>query len=239
VESPEWVAVVNSEQFINEIGDAMAALAFLHFGVRSWKEDYTGYSPIWLLSYALPLWAAKIEEITGWGLSALLNEPKEYEIPWFPCDYVTEAMANVVDQVIFEQRWRPIINATKQMPCEEHFTPWRDSRVRKDWFRKWDHTRAKLKTVSLEEELEDGESRIHQIGEENNVYHFTRKIETEDFIERFKRRLKDRDREIFELRLEGYTYASIAEQLGYSNHSGVLKRMKVIQKAYIEYDSLP
>ena len=61
--SPEWIAIINSEQFINEITDAMSALAFPHFGFRGWKEDYSGYFPLWNLANALPYWAKKIEEI--------------------------------------------------------------------------------------------------------------------------------------------------------------------------------
>ena len=86
--SPELTAIVNSDQFINELSDAMSALAFPHFGFRGWKEDYTGYSPVWNLANALSLWAKKIEEITDWGLTALLKQPKDQEILWFSYEYV-------------------------------------------------------------------------------------------------------------------------------------------------------
>lgn len=42
---PEWQEVLGSQQFRNEIMDAMAALVFPHFGLGGWKEHYTGRSP--------------------------------------------------------------------------------------------------------------------------------------------------------------------------------------------------
>ncbi len=70
---PEWQEVLGSQQFRNEIMDAMAALAFPHFGFGGWKEHYSGYFPAWYLSYALPLWAKGIEQERGWGPQALFN----------------------------------------------------------------------------------------------------------------------------------------------------------------------
>ena len=41
---PEWGKIIVSQQFLNEIMDAVASLAFPHFGFGGWKEHYTGYS---------------------------------------------------------------------------------------------------------------------------------------------------------------------------------------------------
>ena len=61
--SPEWGEVILSQQFFGEITDAVASLVFPHFGFGGWKEHYTGYSPVWRLSYALPLWAKGVEHV--------------------------------------------------------------------------------------------------------------------------------------------------------------------------------
>jgi hypothetical protein len=235
--TPEWFEVINSLQFVNEVGDAFAALAFLHFKVRGWKEDYTGYSPFWKLSYSLPIWAEQIKIIANWNWKKLLRVPPKMDLDYFPSDYVHDVMELAVTRAIADKGWQEIIDTAKKMPCHEDFE-FRQSRVRIDFLRKWNHTRTKLKSVSLQTELEDSESRIHKIGDENNVYHFAYRVETEDFIAQFKKRLNARDCAIFELRLQEYTFAEIAEKLGYSNHSGVVKRMKVIQQAYREYDKL-
>ena len=36
--SPEWGKIIVSQQFLNEIMDAVASLAFPHFGFGGWKE---------------------------------------------------------------------------------------------------------------------------------------------------------------------------------------------------------
>ena len=50
--SPEWAEVIQSDTFLNEVMDAVASLAFPHFGFGGWKEHYTGWCPIWRLSYS-------------------------------------------------------------------------------------------------------------------------------------------------------------------------------------------
>ena len=55
---------MQSDAFLNEVMDAVASLTFPHFGFGGWKEHYTGWCPVWRLSYSLPLWA---EEVNGAG----------------------------------------------------------------------------------------------------------------------------------------------------------------------------
>ena len=120
------------------------------------------------------------------------------------------------------------------MPCAEDFEPW-DTNVRKDFFRKWYHTRSKrVQTVSLEECLEDENSGICSIPDP--VGDFTAYVEAEDFCQRFKATLSEKDMAILELRVEGYSYKEIADKLGYKNHSGVIKRMEAIKKRFIQYE---
>ena len=49
----EWGEVIGSAAFYNEIMDAVASLAFPHFGFGGWKEHYTGWCPVWRLSTPL------------------------------------------------------------------------------------------------------------------------------------------------------------------------------------------
>ena len=58
---------------------------------------------------------------------------------------------------------------------------------------------------------------------------------TQADAERFLAELPEKDRQILQLRLEGYTLEEIAERLGYKNHSGVLKRIRKIGEAYQQY----
>ncbi len=73
--SEPMMDLLDSDAFLKDIMDATAALAFPHFGFGGWKEHYTGYCPVWRLSYALPLWASlwlwRVERTLHWLLSSL------------------------------------------------------------------------------------------------------------------------------------------------------------------------
>ena len=62
--------LLDSDAFLKDIMDATAALAFPHFGFGGWKEHYTGYCPVWRLSYALPLWASLISH-EAWNTNSV------------------------------------------------------------------------------------------------------------------------------------------------------------------------
>ncbi len=233
--SPEWGEVIQSDAFLNEVMDAVASLAFPHFGFGGWKEHYTGWCPVWRLSYALPLWAKGVEWERGWGLQSLFSLPPDFEIPFFDPEDVKTVMGTVVRQTIEEQGWGPMLEAIREMPCDEDFESW-DTNVRKDFLRKWYHTRSKrVQTVSLEACMEDEDSGIHSLLDPAGD--FTGQVEGEDFCQRFKATLTEKDMAILELRMEGYGYKEIADKLGYKNHSGVIKRMEAIKKQFIQYEN--
>lgn len=232
--SSEWGEVIVSQQFLNEIMDAVASLAFPHFGFSGWKEHYTGYSPVWRLSYALPLWAKGVEKLRGWGVQALFALPPDYEIPFYDPEDVRQVMKQVVEQTIEEQGWGPMLEVIRDMPCDEDFEKW-DTNVRKDFLRKWYHTRSKrVQTVSLEECMEDEDNNIHSLPDPKGD--FTEQVESEDFCRRFKATLSPKDMAILELRVEGYTLEEIADRLGYKTHSAVVKRMESIKKRFLRYE---
>lgn len=232
--SPEWAEVIQSGAFLNEVMDAVASLAFPHFGFGGWKEHYTGYFPAWRLSYALPLWAEGVERVRGWGLEALFALPSDYKIPFYDPEDVKAVMAEVVGQTIEEQGWGPMLDVVREMPCDEDYEPW-DTNARKDFLRKWYHTRSKrVQTVSLEELMEaDEDGSIFYLPDPTqNVEDY---VIAKDFAERFLATLPERDRQITLLRQDGYSYAEIADRLGYKNHSGVIKRMEAVKKKFKEY----
>ena len=231
--SPEWAEVIQSDTFLNEVMDAVASLAFPHFGFGGWKEHYTGWCPIWRLSYSLPLWAKGVERVRGWGVQSLFRLPPDFEIPFFDPEDVKAVMGQVVRQTIEEQGWGPMLETVREMSCDEDFEPW-DTNVRKDFLRKWYHTRSKrVQTVSLEACMEDEDSGIHSLPDPAGD--FTGQVEGEDFCQRFKATLSEKDMAILELRVEGYGYKEIADKLGYKNHSGVIKRIEAVKKKLKEY----
>jgi hypothetical protein len=239
--SQKFIDLIDSDQFLNEIIDAVSALAFPHFGFGGWKEHYTGYSPVWQLSNALNLWTHLLEQETGWGLQRLLRIPADEVIPYFDPDFIKDVMSRIVKRGISEHGLQPILDVVREMPCHEDFEDYRTN-VRIDFYRKWYHTRSKIKMVSLEicMSSEDDE------GDAGDFIEFTvadtRRdiavlVESDDYIARFKALLSDKDRTILEMREDGYTFEEIAGKLDYKNHSGVVKRMQAIKEAYLEYES--
>ncbi len=86
----------------------------------------------------------------------------------------------------------------------------------------------------MEAYIEDTEHDIHALAD--NLSYFVEQVEGEDFYQRFRVSLPTRDMEILEYRIHGFPYEEIAERMGYSNHSGVLKRINAIKKAFIAYE---
>ena len=141
----------------------------------------------------------------------------------------------MVRRTIEEQGWGPMLDVVREMPCAEDFEPW-DTNVRKDFLRKWYHTRSKkVKTVSLEACMEDEDSGIHAVADPAAA-DFTEQVAGEDFCRRFKATLSPKDMAILELRVEGYGYQEIADKLGYKTHSAVVKRMETIKRRFIRYE---
>lgn len=233
--SEPMMDLLDSDAFLKDIMDATAALAFPHFGFGGWKEHYTGYCPVWRLSYALPLWASLIDQECGWGLQLLFRMKPGTQIPLPDADQVRELFAHVVKRAITEQGWQPILDIVREMPCDEDFEKW-DTNARKDFLRRWYHTRSKkVQTVSLEGMLEnsDDDSPIFHIPDPSqNVEEY---VIAKDFVERFLKTLPLKDRQIVELRQDGFTYEEIADKLGYKNHSGVIKRVDAVKKKLQKY----
>jgi DNA-binding NarL/FixJ family response regulator len=51
-------------------------------------------------------------------------------------------------------------------------------------------------------------------------------------VEQFKATLSERDLDVLQMRMKGCTLKTIAEKLGYRNHSGVAKRIRKIGLNY-------
>ena len=153
-------------------------------------------------------------------------------IPFFEDEYIKETMNKVVKRGIIEKDWQPILDVIEEIPCAEDFEP-HFSYARADFIRKWYHTRVEnVKMVSLERCIKNGKDSIHKMMDSTSD--LEEHTLSEDYCQRFKATLTERDMEILELRVDEFTYEKIAEKLGYQNHSGVLKRMRRITEAFQE-----
>jgi len=232
----EMMNIVNSDQFINELSNAVSHLIFPHLGFRGWKEHYTGYFPVWEVSYLTGVWSQLLDYSYGWGINTLFTFSSNEEIPFFDPDHVNNVMAQIVKVGRGFLNIQEILDICHEMPCDEDFEPGL-SRARIDFIRKWYHTRSKVGVMaSLESVMENGDrdyySRIPA-----SSHSLEELTASEDFCQKFKQRLSERDREILELREVGFTFEEIAERLEYKSHSGVVKRMQAIKKEFLKYQS--
>lgn len=84
-----------------------------------------------------------------WGVQKLFSLSAVYIIPFPDPEKVKGLMKQVVQQTIEERGWGPMLEVIREMPCDEDFMKW-DTNVRRDFLRKWYHTRSKrVQTVSL------------------------------------------------------------------------------------------
>ena len=232
--SDSHMDTVMSDIFLKEIIEAIAALVFPYLGFRGWKEDYTEHCPVWILAYNIPLWARYLEREIGWGLQALFDLPAAAIIPFFDSAFIKRIIEWLVKRGVENENWQNTLDVVKEMPCDEDFEK-RDTNVRKDFLRRWYHTRSKqVRTISLESCLEDDEHGIHEV--EDVSSNFEGRVAGDDFCRNFKAHLSEKDMKILDLRVEGFTYEEIAVKLGYKNHSGVLKRIQFITKEFTRYE---
>ena len=192
---------------------------------------------MWRLSYSMPLWAKGVEQEIGWSLQRLFQLPRNAEIVFLPEKQIKELFEKIVKKVIAEQGWQPMLDALHEMPCDEDFERHRTS-IRTDFIRKWYHTRSKkVQSVSLERfRTENWDS------DDDRLFYFPDpRLHLEEYVcarvdtERFLKSLPWKERRIIQMRDEGYSYMEIAVELGFANHSSVIKRMKSIKKKYQSY----
>ena len=139
----------------------------------------------------------------------------------------------ILPRVMQRYNLTEVFKVTEQYRCFEDFRSHKNQR-RTDFYRKWYHTRTKHPMISLEEYQElnaeqyDGQRRLLH----NEDADAEEEAVSQVLVEAFMRTLNEKDRAILQMRQEGETLEAIAEEFGYKNHSGVLKRIRKIGQAY-------
>ena len=179
--------------------------------------------------------------MSGITPQSLANTPKQ-EQPWIGLDEFQNVMLQIGLRGIMENNLLSCIEAVREMRCFEDYDS-RNSNAKIDFYRRWYHTRSKIKSVSLDGLIETegnaswDDSINAQLG--NHVSDPSAQYEaaicSKLDVEKFYRSLKPLDHEILELRTLGYTYQEIAEKIKYKTHSGVLKRIRRIAEQYLDF----
>ena len=235
----DWnvISTVESDLFIELIMDGFAHIVWPYLGVSGYMENYSGYDPVYIIAHSPAFWVQtlqdegiipKVEDLMRSGQGEIMGLLPEAE--------VSACFEQIFPLAMDRYRLFDVIEAVKEMRCPEDYD-FRRSHARTDFIRKWYHTRTKHAEFSLDAW---NEKRWRQYETQGiDIPDTCQDMEGADITqadeERFLAELPEKDRQILQMRLEGYTLEKIAERLGYKNHSGVLKRIRKIGETYQQY----
>ena len=237
----EWINKISGDYFLIAVCDLTAYYVWPAFGISTYMECFSGHDPIWQLAHATGIWRQALEQMSGITPLGLVNTPKK---EWEPAELgeFQELMVQIGLHGIREHNLKPIIQVVREMRCIEDYDA-RGSNAKTDFYRKWYHTRARFKTVSLDQLIEAQESGSRSDAVDAALGDFVADPSAEyeeavcfsiDALQ-FYDTLKPRDREILEMRVGGQTYQEIADALSFKTHSAVLKRIGRIAEQYLNY----
>ncbi|MDL2324181.1 hypothetical protein LJC61_03390 [Ruminococcaceae bacterium OttesenSCG-928-A16] len=225
-DSDKWMEVYRSEHFQRIVLDGMGNMVWRQLGIKAMMESYSGYSPLWILC-RLDVWlGAAIEK--GWNVRTLSAVSPTFQFPVFSLAEADFLFYLFVKSGKLECPVDEIIAIVKEYPAHEDYDPAWNSRGKRDFYRKWYHSRAKTKVDMLGDGL-DWE-RMANVSEDSR-----NQIDLRIDCEYFRRTLSSTDQKIWDLMLAEYTQEQIAKILGFANHTPVTKRIKKMRAAFLEY----
>ncbi len=134
-------------------------------------------------------------------------------------------------------RYPEMAKVVKQNPIYEDFNHKKFNNLpARDYDKKFNHTRAKVKMVSLEKlqtvENDSGGTATNETIDKH--YNLAEQYETESSKYDFWNSLSEKDKQLLTLKMQGKSQAEIADEMGYKTHSAVGKRLKLLKKQLLE-----
>ena len=231
---PQAIRVIEDKSFRKFIMQAYGALVWTHMGLKDDSECYCPDEPAYRLAFNPGFWIQAMEECMGMADPHTWAEQAEPDTPFtfVPLEFLDTALSYIVPDVMETHNMRAAIDTAREYRCFEDFSKLK-TRRKEDFFRKWYHTRTKHPQISLEQFQEDYKEKTDvDLEFEDPTVHIDASVTGKVQVEQFVATLDEKDRQILQLRMEGRTLEEIAEELGYQNHSGVLKRIRKIGRAY-------
>lgn len=233
----DWdaIAVVESDLFLQLMIDGFAQFAWPYMGMGPDMEIYSGYDPVYLTAHNCSMW---IQTMTDLGMIPTVEElfknvqPWEH-FGWLPLGEAQWKMRQIVRATMHRYNLKEAFEEIKQKRCFEDFDDCYSTQ-KIDLHRKWYHTRTKHPQVSLDgmrEKLEEEHEGLDWEAPDESQNLETSVVDVAAG-QAFLQTLDHKDAMILTLRNHGFTLEEIADELGYTNHTGVLKRIKKIGAAY-------
>jgi hypothetical protein len=233
------IRVVESNLFIELMMDAYAFLVWPYLGVRGYMESYSGYDPVYIIAHSPGFWVQELTDERILHTGEDLFRSGQAETMAYPSEaVVSDYLAQIIPAAMGKYNLDVVIETATAMRCPEDFD-FRQSGVKIDFFRQWYHTRTQRAEFSLEayNKKRFNQYEANEIDIPDTTTDMEASVIAQADVERFLTGLNEKDREIFQLRSQGWTMEEIAAKLDYKNHSGVLKRLKKIGAAYKKYIS--
>ena len=240
IRSDDYAEFLNTDVFLELVWDCYAWSAWQYFEVPNKDGDYreipgsfnsySGDFPLWRLAYTIiPYIREKFEHI-GLSFQSLFNIPRGMEVPFLTYQQFSNLIGSVVPMIVKEQNWQPIIDTIWATRDETDYV-FRNSLVKKEFMRKWSHSRTSVGAMlSLDQLMEDAPDSIT-----SESVSFEEEVIESAVFEAFTTILSERDQQILQLKADGFTLKEIAAKVGYQNHSAVSKRIHHISEKYSEY----
>ncbi len=231
------IAVVESSLFTNSVSAGFSILSWLAMGQpEQTPESYSEYDPAYLISMTASLWITGLEFIrilpdaVEWK-AMHQNVDKSFGYPTM--DQAMLYMYALVPRLMVILHIDQAIQIAREFPCHEDFSKV-SSTQKRDFLRKWNHSRAKTAVLSLESLQQDAENSQSAPRWEPPDMESSIEEEAVDHVlgEEFLATLSARDRQLLVLRNMGYSQAEIAEKLGFQTHSAVQKRIKKLGQEF-------
>ena len=236
----EAIRTMESDLFINCIIDSYAYMVWPYLRPDiPYMEIFSGHEPSWKLAHAPSIW---ISELYLLHLIPTLREYAANPYSYIPYPQFTELdaiMSIAVPSAVERYNLQPVMDAAKEFRCFEDFDG-RSSHQKTDFYRKWYHSRTQKAEFSFEGFQEQCKKYYDDMDWEipDPLSSFEDEIGQKVDVDRFLKTLDEKDRQILQMRAEGYTNQEIANALGFKTHSAVIKRVRKIGEKYQKFSGL-
>ncbi len=165
-------------------------------------------------------------------LASYLDDP---DVEQHADNFLNNAVKNAMQVMNYEE----MAQAVQENAAYEDFNHDKFNNYRlKDFDRKWNHSRSKIETVSLNEMA----SAVNDEGESSPMQVADSSVNVEDEVianltgDNFWDSISEDDRTLLKMRMSGKTQQEIADALGYKTHSAVTKLLQKLKELFENSD---
>ena len=234
---PKTIAIVESSFFEQVVACGFSMLSWHAMGQpEETPESYSFDDPAYLFSSTPSIWILMLEKLD------YIKDAEEWAIffsrfdiilGFLTMDFVVSVMEHYVPMIMDQFHMRETIKIAREIPCHEDFSRAMSTQKR-DFLRKWNHSRAKTEVLSLDALQQDAEAQQSSFRwEPADLEPSIEDIALDRVVAgQYLDTLSETDRKILEMRNLGYNLTEISERLGFKTHSAVQKRIQKLGRGF-------